>query len=362
MKARPAKANLFTLNEKNAKKLTLILGCVLLILIIIIALFPLLDREQERAEVTTYSMGSYVLQTVYGDDRDKAAESAASAVQELENKISWRISNSDIYKLNAAAGENWTKISDETFSILSMAQGVSEKSGGAFDITIAPISRLWDFDNDRREIPDADLIASMLENVGYEELRLDADDGTASLKSYGTAIDLGAVGKGAACDAAVEVYKGSDVSAAIVSVGGSVGIYGEKETGKPWSVAVRDPKSSGTLGTLSVVSGFISTSGSYEKYFEADGKLYHHIIDPSTGYPAESGLVSVTVLSDSGALSDALATACFVLGLDDGLALLEEYDAQGIFIDNNDRVTVTAGLSDSFKLSADGYSLSFTES
>lgn len=357
MKARPAKTKLFEFNEKNAKKLSFVLGGVLLVLIVLIALFPLLDGEDEKYEVTTYSMGSYVQQTVYGKGREEAAVEAADAVQALENRISWRVTGSEILDLNGQAGKEWMTLSEETFSILALAQDVAEKSGGAFDVTIAPVSRLWDFDNERNEVPDADKLAEMLENVGYENLRLDETDCSASLKYFGTAVDLGAVGKGAACDAAIEVYAESDVTAAVVAVGGSIGVYGEKTSGAPWNIAVRDPQSTGTLGTVSITGGFLSTSGSYEKFFTEDGKTYHHLLDPETGYPAESGLVSVTVLSDGGALSDALSTACFVLGLKDGMALLEEYGAEGIFIDENNVITVTDGLKDRFTLTAEGYTL-----
>ena len=148
------------------------------------------------------------------------------------------------------------------------------------------------------------------------------EDGTAALQSHSAALDLGSVGKGAACDAAVAAYKEAGVDRAVVAVGGSVGVWGEKPFGQLWNIAVRDPDSEGSLGTLSVPSGFLSTSGSYEKQFEEDGVTYHHILDPKTGYPAESGLVGVTIWSDSGVLSDALSTACFVLGMEESLPLL----------------------------------------
>lgn len=361
MKAKPvngtARRAFMNLSERSARRLALALGGVLLILIIIIALFPLLDKTEEKYEVTTYSMGSYVQQTVYGESREAAAVEAADAIQALENEISWRISGSDIQKLNADAGKEWTSISENTMEILTMALDVSEKSGGAFDITIAPVSRLWDFDNERNTVPEKDLLTKMLGYVDYTALRLDIESGTASLKNLANSVDLGAVGKGAACDAAVKAYKRTGASAAIVSVGGSVGVYGTKASGALWNIAVRDPETSGTLGAVSIASGFISTSGSYEKCFEQDGMTYHHLLDPETGYPAESGLVSVTVLSDSGALSDALSTACFILGLEEGTDLLGQYGAEGIFIDKTGRITVTAGLKDYFELSAEGYTL-----
>lgn len=357
MKARPVKNTFGNLSEQKAKRLCMILGAVLLVLVLVIALFPLLDNTETPYEVTTYAMGSYVQQSVYGENQEEAAVQAADAIQALENRISWRVSGSDIQKLNDAAGEDWISVHSDVFEILEIAQDVAEKSGGTFDVTIAPISRLWDFDSERNEVPDADKLESLLPYVGYEFLRLDAEAGTASLKLRNNAVDLGGIGKGAACDAAVKAYAEAGAQAAIVSVGGSVGVWGRKSSGAPWGIAVRDPNSSGTLGTLSMESGFVSTSGSYEKIFTQDGKTYHHLLDPKTGYPAESDLVSVTVLSGSGARSDALATACFVLGLEKGMALLEEYDAEGIFIGQDNTITVTDGLADRFTLTADGYRL-----
>lgn len=354
---RPARFSFKTITEKKAKHLTLIFVAVLFLVIVVLALFPLLDREEERYEVTTYAMGSYVQQTVYGKNREDAAVKAADAVEALEQKISWRVANSDIQKLNNNAGKDWVTLSDETLNVLTQAQSVSEKSGGAFDVTIAPISRLWDFDDELNEVPDSDLITSLLPYVNYSLLRIDETEQTASLKNFGMAVDLGSVGKGAACDAAVRAYEEAGAKAAIIAVGGSVGVYGKKSSGKPWSVAVRDPNGDGSLGSVTLAEGFVSTSGSYEKYFEQDGVLYHHLLDPKTGYPAESGLVSVTVVAKSGVLSDALSTACFVLGREDGMKLLEEFDAEGIFINSDNNITVTDGLKDRFTRASRDYTL-----
>lgn len=131
-------------------------------------------------------------------------------------------------------------------------------------MTIAPISRLWDFDDELNEVPDSDLITSLLPYVNYSLLRIDETEQTASLKNLGMAVDLGSVGKGAACDAAVRAYEEAGAKAAIIAVGGSVGVYGEKSSGKPWSVAVRDPNGDGSLGSVTLAEGFVSTSGSYE--------------------------------------------------------------------------------------------------
>jgi len=357
MKARPVKKSIKTLPERDAKRLTILLMGVLLLILVILALFPLLDRVNPKHEVATYSMDSYVQQTVYGKDRETAASDAASAVQLLENRISWRVEDSDIQKLNAHAGQDWIKLSAETMELLLLMQDVAEQSGGAFDVTIAPVSRLWDFDGARQEVPDADLLAEMTGNVGYPNLRLDPEQKTASLKYSSNAVDLGMVCKGAACDAAAEVYAAHRVSGAVIAVGSSVGLYGEKNSGQPWNIAVYDPASTEALGTLSLMSGFISTTDSGLNAFEENGIRYHAVLDPATGYPAESGLTSVTVVSTSGALSDALSAACFVLGPEDGLKLLETYGAEGLFVDTSGTVTLTDGLKSAFTLTGKTYTI-----
>lgn len=357
MKARPVKFSFRTLSDRELKKVALLLISILFALILVIAFFPLLDKTPQKHEATTYSMGSYVQQTVYGKAGEEATVQAADTVQALENRLSWKISNSDIKKLNDAAGKNWITLPPDTLEILAAAQDVAENSQGAFDITLAPISHLWDFENQRHTVPNSDQLNEMLQNVGYAFLRLDLESNTASLKYLANAVDLSAIEKGAACDAAIQVYEKAEVDAAIISVGSSVGVYGTKSSGAPWNIAIQDPNSENTLGALSIDSGFVSTSAIDERSFEQDGTLYHHLLDPRTGYPAENDLLSVTVVSDSGILSDALSYACFVLGIQDSTDLLAQYDAEALFVDKTGVITVTDGLKEAFELTADGYTM-----
>ena len=345
------------ITEKQARVLTLcLLGAAVALLGA--ALWLNLRAGGSGTTLTTYAMGSYIQQTVYGTGAEEAAQQASSAVTELENLISWRVEDSDIATLNQEAGGEFQDIEPQTWDILNTALQVCQASGGAFDITIAPISWLWDFDENPR-LPQAETIEALLPAVNYENVSL-LEDGTAALQTHSTALDLGAVGKGAACDAAVAAYEESGVNRAVVSVGGSVGVYGEKPGGQPWTIALRDPDTEGSLGTLSLASGFLSTSGSYEKQFTEDGVTYHHLLDPDTGYPAESGLLSVTVWSGSGTLSDALSTACFVLGLEDSLPVLEQFDSEAVFITEDHQIYVTEGLADAFSLTGEGYTLAGT--
>ena len=345
------------ITEKQARVLTLcLLGAAAVLLGA--ALWLNLRAGGGGTTLTTYAMGSYVQQTVYGGDEEGAAQAANTAITELEDLISWRVEGSDVEQLNQAAGTDFLEIDQRTWNVLRTSLDVCQASGGAFDITIAPISWLWDFDENPR-LPQAEAIEALLPAVNYEDVSL-LEDGTAALQTHSTALDLGAVGKGAACDAAVAAYEESGVNRAVVSVGGSVGVYGEKPGGQPWTIALRDPDTEGSLGTLSLASGFLSTSGSYEKQFTEDGVTYHHLLDPDTGYPAESGLLSVTVWSGSGTLSDALSTACFVLGLEDSLPVLEQFDSEAVFITEDHQIYVTEGLADAFSLTGEGYTLAGT--
>ena len=337
------------------KRLTAILVVILIFILTFIVVLHI--STPDGFETTTYSMGTFVQQTVYGANAQEAASLAADAVAELEDQISWRVEESEVAQINQAAGKTWTQVSQTTYDILQEALLVSEKSGGAFDPTIAPLSLLWDFDNDPTQPPSQSLIEKMLPYVDYTKLRVDEEEMSFSFKSAGYALDLGAVGKGAACDAAVAQYAAGGADYGIIAVGGSIGTYGTKPFGAKWNIAVRDPAGEGSLGSISIAGGFVSTSGNYEKYFDYEGKRYHHILDPDTGYPAESGLVSVTVVCDSGVASDALSTACFVLGYEDSLPLLAEFDAEAIFVLEDNTVYVTEGLAPDFQLTNENYQL-----
>ena len=177
----------------------------------------------------------------------------------------------------------------------------------------------------------------------------------------GFKIDLGAVGKGIGCDISKEILDKNDVDGAVISVGGSILVYGQKPDKSPWKIAITDPRGedeSLILGGLTIDKDcYISTSGDYEKYIMKDGVRYHHILDPSTGYPADSGLISVTIVCDNGLLSDGLSTACFILGLEKSQSLLEKYNAEAVFVDKDKNVYMTDGMKDMFELTNDNYKI-----
>ncbi|MCI1966386.1 MAG: FAD:protein FMN transferase [Oscillospiraceae bacterium] len=321
------------------------------------------QAEQRPAsyESSNFAMGTYIQQTVYGKNAQTAAQSALSQITQLENRISWRIDSSDVARLNEAAGTDWISIDPKTASLLSVSLDVAEKSNGAYDPTILPVSSLWDFGGENQHVPAASEIQEFIPYVDFQNLRINEEDSAASLKQHFMAVDLGGIGKGAACDDAVEAYRGAGADYGIIAVGGSVGVYGSKADGSPWRIVIRDPAtqddSAGSMGQIELNSGFISTSGTYEKTFTQNGVTYHHLLNPKTGYPENNGLVSVTVQADNGALSDVLSTACFVLGREKGEKLLAEYGAEGIFIDSANKVYATNGLKDTFQITSKNYTL-----
>lgn len=322
------------------------------------------DSEPELAGITKYDdvgfvMGTVVNITIYSRGDNKAPD-IIDLLSETENKwISWQAETSEIAAINRNAKNNEpTEISDKTRGYIASTLSVARKSGGAFDPTIGNLSRLWDFDNETNVVPADEDIQALVENIGYNNIEL---KGNTVEMSKDTSIDLGGIGKGIGCDE-IEAYleADQDITGVLVNIGGSSTItYGEKETGEPWKIAVLDPRDdTGYLGVLTLEgTNHVSTSGDYEKFFEEDGKRYHHILDPATGYPADSGLISTTIVAKNGALSDGLSTACFVLGKEGAMKLLEEYDAEGIFVDKDKNVYLTKGLREKFELLAEGYTL-----
>lgn len=327
-----------------------------------------MNSSSTQYQNTGFAMGTVISQNIYSSDGEEIAAQVLDVIDELEKTISWRIEGSDVANINEAAGSGKAvEVSEKTGLWLAECMDVYEKSGGKLDITVGAAARLWDIGGENPRIPEAEELAEALATVGCDKLVL---EGTNVLyEQSGGQLDLGAVGKGIACDEIAEFLTGFGAENDIdingtFSVGGSVLIYGSKPNGASWKIGIRDPRGEdgdymGSL-TFSQKEGesiFVSTSGDYEKYFEEDGKRYHHILDPHTGYPADSGLISVTVICDSGLLSDGLSTACFVLGREKALDLLDLYGAEGILVDQDKNVYVTEGIRDTYNPMASGYKL-----
>lgn len=318
------------------------------------------DGEPGVYDKSAIAMGTVVTERIYTKGEDRTSQVLDLLSQTEHRYLSWREEDSDIGRVNLQAGKGRVPVDGQTAGYLEETLGISEESGGAFDPTMGELTRLWDVEAEDPRLPSPKKIRGFLKNTGYEKIHLGMEDGQDWVElEEGCSIDLGAVGKGIGCDEAAAFLKEDPkVQGAVIAVGGSVLTLGGKPDGTPWKVAVRDPRGGQEelLGVLELEGEhYVSTSGDYEKYFIQDGKRYHHILDPSTGQPADAGLISVTVLGENGAVSDGLSTACFVLGMEKGAGLLAGYDAEGIFVDQDKNVYVTEGLMGNFELEASGY-------
>lgn len=294
-------------------------------------------------------MNTFVSAKVKGFAAKDAAGGISTLVRELDSKqLSRYTSGSEISRINSEAE---TVLSDEMRDYITELLEVGKMSGGKFDIALGAVSDLWSF-NDSPRVPSTDELTEALSRSGSDKLSL---SGNTLTRADGCIVDLGSAGKGIALDKVKSYLSDKKISSAVVSVGGSVLLYGKGS----FNVGVRDPwgEAGRSVMTVKLGAGCVSTSGSYERCFEQGGKRYHHILDPDTGLPVENGLVSVTVISDSGLLSDALSTACFVLGAEGGAKLAAKYGCEAIFITENKKVICTDGIKPNVTVHADGYTV-----
>lgn len=327
------------------KKIALLAAAAVAVIIIVLAVIL-----PKTAEKNFFAMNTVCTAKIKSTDGKTDVEKIEDIVARLdENILSRQNKNSLTARLNSNGGG---EVDGKMRGYLSVLLDVCKKSGGSFDFTLGEVSDLWGFGKEAK-VPNPNELYNALKRSGYEKLSLSSN--SVSL-SDSFLIDFGAAGKGIALDEIKAYLDEAVANEAVISVGGSILLYGEKD----FSVGIRNPE--GNAGSyvaiLNIPEGCVSTSGSYERYFEEDGKIYHHIIDPETGYPAESGVVSVTVASESGILSDALSTACFVLGIEKGAALAAEYGCETVFIDENKTVFVSDGLKGKIEITDAAYSLS----
>ncbi len=308
------------------------------------------STETEPATATTFAMDTVMTITVYGDN--ELLSVCQSRIRELEALLSVTDESSEIYALNR---DGSAVLSEETGELLGTALSLCERTDGALDISIYPVIRAWGFTTDSYRVPSGTELAELLALVGYENISYDPDTLTANLAN-GASLDLGSVAKGYTGDVLSALLKENGVTSALLNLGGNVQAVGSKPDGSDFRVGIQDPQSSGEyFGVVNVSDKAVVTSGGYERYFEQDGEVYWHIIDPETGYPAKNGLISVTIVGNSGTVCDALSTALFVMGLDSAAKFWRgSDDFEAIFVSDDGSIAITEGLEQSFTL-ADGY-------
>ena len=304
------------------------------------------SSASEKQSRSVFAMDTYMELSAYGDNADKGLYAACDKISELEKLWSVTDKDSEIYKLDHSDGKPFS-VSGETASLVSFAVDMNKKTGGALDISLYPIVAEWGFTTGEYKVPDSSRISELLQNVGAD--RITVENNTVTLPK-GMMIDLGSVAKGAAGDIAAETLRSCGVDAAVLDLGGNIRTVGTKPDGSKWVIGIRSPFSDGLLGPLEVSETNIVTSGGYERFFEQDGKRYHHIIDPETGRPAESGLLSATVIGSEGRLCDALSTAIYVMGAEEAEELRRTMGTfDYILVTDSGEVFVSEGISGSFE-------------
>ncbi len=340
----------------SRKKLCLLIAVILAIFAVLVFLF-LQNQKRVAFEKETFAMDTFIVERIYGGDGERISEMSGEVIDELDSAFDRYDENSEIYALNNSGGE-FVPLSDTTIDILSSSIEYSRNLNGRFDITIGPIMDIYN-EARERDIPvDEKLIEEALGLVNIEALEM--AEGGASLAIPGMSVDLGAVAKGYLCDKLNYLYRENGVESAIVNVGGSILAVGENPNGESFKVGIRDPLKSDSdyLGVLELTDEIISTSGGYERFFESGGESYHHIIDPRTGYPSESDLLSVAVIGKNGVQCDVMSTYLFIMGSEELLRYIDNEGLLVVAVTEDMEVIVSDDLKERFSLSADsGYTL-----
>lgn len=304
-------------------------------------------ESNSAAQTTQFAMGTVMTHKAFGPHAEDSLAAVCGEIVRLEGLLSRFLFDSEISRINESAGANTEKICNETYEVLSKAVEFSRQFSGCFDVTIEPLVTLWNRFKESLEEPDDQEIKQELLLVNYRDLILDPWKMTAGLNHVGQSIDLGGIGKGYAANKILEIYKKFEILSAYSNLGGNVVTLGSKPDGSPWHVGIQHPREEDRLiGLVPAVNQAVVTSGDYQRWYtDNQGKRHHHILDPRTGHPAESGLISVSIVAEDAMEADALSTAIFVTGMDKGLELLKSFPrANAILVDSSMHVFVTQRL------------------
>ena len=308
-------------------------------------------KASESESSDLYAMDTVMSLTTYGSHAKEALDAASAEIQRLDKLFSISSETGDIYQVNKN-GEG--DLSEDTRSLLASALEYGRETDGIFDCTIEPVMEAWGFTTQNYRVPSDAELSELLSHVDASTVTLTGNHVT--LPSD-VKLDLGGIAKGFTSARVMDVFKENGVTSGIISLGGNVQTLGLKPDGKRWRVGIQDPSDLNSMFAVVEVSDeAVITSGAYQRYFEENGVHYHHIIDPRTGYPAESGLTSVTIISADGTLADALSTSLFIMGADDASAFWKKHQDQfeAIMMTDSGEVLVTSGLADRCKITSGG--------
>lgn len=342
------------------------LKSIVSVLLLFLLLTGCSSKDNEKHTRELFALDTYITLAVYGEESTAkgALDAVADRLNEIENHMSISIENNDIDNINKNAGIEPVQVNEDTFYVLKKALYYSELTDGIFDITIYPLVELWDIKSENPRVPEHKEILEKLALVDYKKVNLNDRDKTVFLEDKGMKIDLGGIAKGYAADEAAKILKNHGIKHALINLGGNILVLGSKPDKTSWRIGIRDPRgdANSTIAVVEAVDKTVVTSGDYERYmvkiYEDTGKRYHHIFDPRTGYPAESGLMGAAIVGRSSIDADALSTCLFILGAQEGLELIKGLpDTDGIAISDKKQVYITEGLKDDISMKANSYKL-----
>jgi len=298
-------------------------------------------REPSRA---FFSLGTLCTITLYEQGQNSVYNEIIFRINEIENLMSVNIPSSDISRINAAAGTEKVQVHKDTFFVIERAVFFARLGGGAFDPTVGPLVSLWGIGDLNERIPSREEIEQALPLINWRNIFLDSETCSVYLSKKGMALDLGAIAKGYATDEAAKIIKNAGINRAIVDLGGNIITIGTNKN-RPWRIGIQKPGTSRgeTVGVLQITEKTVVTSGSYERFFIENDRHYHHLFSPFTGYPAKTGLLSVTIITNISMNADALSTAVFVLGYEKGMELINTFeDTEAVFIFEDKSIITTS--------------------
>ena len=322
-------------------------------------------QEIKPVSKTAFLMGTIVKITIY--DQVKEAESifqkVFARISDIEDRmtINKGTEKSEIIQLNKKAGKEYSKLSPDTFYVLEKGKYYSEISNGKYDITIGPLVKLWNIGTEEARLPEEIELNNTMPLVNYKNLILDKENLSAELKIPGMIVDLGSIAKGYAADEAAKILEQAGIEHAIINLGGNILTLNTKPDSTYWRLGLQDPlKPRGDyMGIIMLNDQALVSSGIYERYFELNGKRYHHILNPKTGYPEENSILSVSIITKDSIDADGLSTAIFLLGLEEGMQIIEDLpNTEAIFITSDKKVYYSSGIDEkNFKIIKEEYRL-----
>ncbi len=324
------------------------------------------DKEIETTAFEPISrlelfMGTAIKVTLYNGGSEEILDKVFNRILEIENLVSINKENTELTNLNENAGIKPVKLSETSYDIIKKGIHYSQISQGGYDVTIGPLVKLWSIGLPEAKVPNNDEIEKTIKNIDYSKVIMNDETKEVFLEESNMMLDLGSIAKGYVADEVASILKEENVDQAIIDLGGNIYALGLKNGDTNWKIGIQNPFDSRgeVVGVLEVSDKSVVTSGIYERFIEKDGVKYHHILNPKTGYPFETSIAGVSIVSDKSIDADALSTLVFTKGVEEGLEFVESLEnIDAIFITNDKQVYTTSGLKDNFKILNEEFKLS----